>query len=155
MSAVNVYNFINACLALIKNPSVSLVDTTSLPPFIEDDIKAATTAAVAAGATVAAPAPAPAVTSATNLQSKGNAATPLQVQETLKLILAELGYKEKVANLFIRENGDNFLAVNFATSNAWEINKQPIATPLYGGKKRKTNRRKHRRSNRKTLGRKK
>jgi hypothetical protein len=155
MSADNVYNFINGCLALIKDPKVANVDTDTLTVPSEAEITAATAASVADGATVLAPAAKAAFDSATDLKSKGSAATPAEVQATLKLILAELGYQEKVADLFIRGKDAKFFAVNFATSNAWEINKQPIATPLYGGKKRKTNRRKHRRSNRKTLGRKK
>jgi hypothetical protein len=39
--------------------------------------------------------------------------------------------------------------------NVWDVTKHGDASAMTGGKKRKTNRRKHRRSNRKTLGRKK
>jgi hypothetical protein len=145
-----VYDFINACLALIKNPNV---DTKSLStPPSDADIIAATTAAGGSGGGAGDGAK-KAAESASSLKNMKNA-THENVKATLKLILEQLGYTDK-SGIFVKGKDDQFNALNIATSNYWIINKGPDNNPVYGGKKRKTNRRKHRRSNRKTLGRKK
>ena len=147
--AQNVYKFINDCLAL--DLKVDPVVTSSLTAPSAADITEATTAADGAVAKNAAAAAA----AAEGLKSNP-AAKPENVKETLKLILAELGYSEDKGNgVFVRGKDDDFVALNIATSNYWEIKKRGKPYILFGGKKRKTNRRKHRRSNRKTLGRKK
>jgi len=96
-----------------------------------------------------------------------NPLTPISVQESKDVLiglLPQIGYKPATTddNIFIKDNdsasaGKKFYVINIGTGNAWAINKYPIdgVDLAYGGKKRKTNRRKHRRSNRKTLGRKK
>jgi len=96
-----------------------------------------------------------------------NSATPISVQESKDVLielLPNIGYIPATTddNIFIKDNdiaspGKKFYAINIGKGNAWAINKHPVdgGQLAYGGKKRKTNRRKHRRSNRKTLGRKK
>jgi hypothetical protein len=150
MSAENVYKFINDCLAL--DLKVDPVVTSSLTAPSAADITEATTAAAADGAV--AKNAADAAAAADGLKNNV-AAKPENVKETLKLILAELGYEDKGNGVFVRGKDNDFVALNIATSNYWEIKKRGKPYILFGGKKRKTNRRKNRRSNRKTLGRKK
>uniref|UniRef100_A0A6C0DCH1 Uncharacterized protein n=1 Tax=viral metagenome TaxID=1070528 RepID=A0A6C0DCH1_9ZZZZ len=95
-----------------------------------------------------------------------SAASLISVEEAkgaLGELLPSIGYTNtKDTSIYIKDTenpavGNNFYAIKVDTGNAWAINKHPVdgVTHVYGGKKRRTNRRKHRRSNRKTLGRKK
>lgn len=135
-SANNVYNFIKECLNYIKD---STTKPTTNPT--DNDIK----------------------------EIDGSFTLPtidvtdvVKTKETLTALLLIIGYDNKNAPVFIKDLDDPkankiFYAINIDTGNAWKINKHPEdgAPTLYGGRKRKTNRRKHRRANRKTLGRKK
>jgi hypothetical protein len=86
-----------------------------------------------------------------------------EAKGALEELLPSIGYTNKTdPSIYLKDTdnpavGNNFYAIKVDTGNAWAINKHPVdgVTHVYGGKKRKTNRRKHRRSNRKTLGRKK
>jgi cobalamin-dependent methionine synthase I len=89
------------------------------------------------------------------------------IKTALTSLLPVIGYDAKKAPIFLKKSDikipaaaakplQGYWAINIETGNAWTINEyKPAPVAEYGGKKRKTNRRKHRRSNRKTLGRKK
>ena len=151
MSAQNVYNFIDECLKVIKKDAAALSDFTKKPDLV--DIKVFDSGAIALPA--------------------GLDSVVISDDNTIKTALTSLlpviGYVNK-APIFLKKFDDSkippvaskpaegYWAINIDTGNAWTINEYTQvdpATPSYGGKKRKTNRRKHRRSNRKTLGRKK
>ena len=144
-SAEPVYKFIDECLKVIKNDSPP-PEFTQIPDLA--DIK-----------TIEPAASLPA--SFANVK--------ISDIETIKTALEELlpviGYENKNP-IFLKKFDSKmpakpvsgYWAININTGNVWAIDKYTQANPaepLYGGKKRKTNRRKHRRSNRKTLGRKK
>jgi hypothetical protein len=150
--AQNVYKFIEECLKVIRKEGPLPADFTKKPDL--DDIKTFDPAASLLPASFA-------TVKIDDITTK----------EALKELLPIIGYVASTdVNIFIKKFDDGkipptaakpasgYWVINIETGNAWTIDKYTQldpAAPLYGGKKRKTNRRKHRRSNRKTLGRKK
>jgi hypothetical protein len=138
MSAENVYNFIDECLKYIK-------DTKTTPSTIPVDADIQI------------------IESSLVLPTIDVTDVP-KTKETLKLLLTVIGYDATKNPIFLKKPdsskstgypAEGYWAINIDTGNAWEIKEYKPSPLVYGGKKRKTNRRKHRRSNRKTLGRKK
>jgi hypothetical protein len=150
-SAENVYKFIDECLKVIRKEGPLPVDFTKKPDLA--DIQT--------------------IEPAVRVLPAGVDAANISDNETIKTALKELlpviGYENKDPSknpIFIKKfdskmpaaaakPAKGYWAINIETGNAWEIDQYKPVSPSYGGKKRKTNRRKHRSSNRKTLGRKK
>jgi len=147
MSAQNVYKFIDECLKVIRKDAAAPSAFTKIPEVADIKTIESTTKAL------------PASFASVNISDDKT------IQAALKELLPVIGYENKDP-IFLKKSDskmsakplEGYWAININTGNAWAIDKYTQAdpaTPLYGGKKRKTNRRKHRRSNRKTLGRKK
>ena len=148
-SAQNVYKFIDECLKVIKKDAAA-PDFTKKPDLADIQTIEPTTKALPAGVDAA------------------NISDVETIKTALKSLLPVIGYENKDP-IFLKKFDfkipaaaakpvEGYWAININTGNAWAIDKYKqldLSNPLYGGKKRKTNRRKHRRANRKTLGRKK
>jgi hypothetical protein len=145
MSAEPVYKFIEECLKVIRKDSTAPPAFTKIPELPDINIIEPTAAAL------------PVSFASVNILNIDT------IKTALKELLPVIGYDSTKDPIFLKKfdsktaakPASGYWAINIDTGNAWLIDQYKPSPPLYGGKKRKTNRRKHRRSNRKTLGRKK
>ena len=149
MSAQNVYTFIDECLKVIRKEGPLPADFTKKPDLPDINKIEPTAAALPAGVDVV------------------DISDDKTIKTALTSLLPVIGYDATKAPIFLKKfdikipaaaskPAEGYWVINIDTGNAWTINEyKPAPLAEYGGKKRKTNRRKHRRSNRKTLGRKK